>query len=446
MQTGEMIETWKRWEGQLINGQFLLGEYLGGSGLSAVFVTEIGGAQRNKAAIKLVPADLENAESRLARWRRLAKLSHPHLLRVFGMGRCELGNTEFVYLVMEYAEENLSQILPQRALTQAEAQELLHSVIDVLIYLHKQGLVHGHIKPANIMAVKEQLKISCDGVVAAGERGAPAQTTVYDAPEISMGSVSPASDVWSLGVTMVEALSQRAPVGREKLFLPNTVPPHFADIARHCLVRDPQSRWTLQVIAAQLQSPRETRGVTTAEDFVAGDTQTSKSSRRYVLPVIAVVVLLVGMLAGPRLLRKQPRPQPSQAASESNSSANNIQPSPPPVKSEPERTSSNGIVPGSVLHQVLPAVSQSARNTIEGKVRVRVKLAVDQSGNVTEASFLSPGPSKYFARLAMEASRDWKFTPPQIDSQPVSSEWVLKFAFGPTATEVYPTQQSPSSQ
>src|SRR5216110_1644572 len=170
MQTGEMIETWKRWEGQLINGQFLLGEYLGGSGLSAVFVTEIGGAQRNKAAIKLVPADLENAESRLARWRRLAKLSHPHLLRVFGMGRCELGNTEFVYLVMEYAEENLSQILPQRALTQAEAQELLHSVIDVLIYLHKQGLVHGHIKPANIMAVKEQLKISCDGVVAAGER------------------------------------------------------------------------------------------------------------------------------------------------------------------------------------------------------------------------------------------------------------------------------------
>src|SRR5438309_10194720 len=290
MQTGEMIETWKRWEGQLINGQFLLGEYLGGSGLSAVFVTEIGGAQRNKAAIKLVPADLENAESRLARWRRLAKLSHPHLLRVCGMGRCELGNTYFLYLVREYAEENLSQILPQRALTQAEAQELLHSVIDVLIYLDKQGLVHGHIKPANIMAVKEQLKISCDGVVAAGERGAPAQTTVYDAPEISMGSVSPASDVWSLGVTMVEALSQRAPVGREKLFLPNTVPPHFADIARHCLVRDPQSRWTLQAIAAQLQSPRETRGVTTAEDFVAGDTQTSKSSRRCVLPVIAVVV------------------------------------------------------------------------------------------------------------------------------------------------------------
>jgi TonB family protein len=446
MQTGEMIETWKRWEGQLINRQFLLGEYLGGSGQSAVFVTEIGGAERNKAAIKLVPADLESAESRLARWRRLAKLSHPHLLRVFGMGRCELGNTEFVYLVMEYAEENLSQILPHRALTQAEAQELLHSVIDVLIYLHKQGLVHGHIKPANIMAVKEQLKISCDGVLAAGERSAPSQTTVYDAPEISIGSASPASDVWSLGVTMVEALSQRAPVGREKLFLPNTVPPHFADIARHCLVRDPQSRWTLQVIAAQLQSPRETRGVTTAEEFVAGDTQTTKSSRRYLIPTIVVSVLLLTMLAGPRLFRNQPRTQSAQITSERSSNTNNIEPSPPPVKSEPERSSGNGIVPGSVLHQVLPAVSQSARNTIEGKVRVRVKLAVDESGNVTEASFLLPGPSKYFARLAMQASRDWKFTPPQANGQPAPSEWVLKFAFGRAGTEVYPTQQSPSSQ
>src|SRR5207244_10664746 len=115
---------------------------------------------------------------------------------MFVMGRCEIDNTEFVYLVMEHADENLSQILPHRALTQAEAQELLQSVVDVLIYLHKQGLVHGHVKPANIMAVKEQLKISCDRVVDAGEWLVSAHTTVYDAPEISMGSVSPSQDVW----------------------------------------------------------------------------------------------------------------------------------------------------------------------------------------------------------------------------------------------------------
>ena len=74
MQTSEMTETWKQWEGHLVSGQFPLGEYLGGVGRGAVFTTEIG-PERSKAAIKLLPADLENAESRLARWRKVAKLS-----------------------------------------------------------------------------------------------------------------------------------------------------------------------------------------------------------------------------------------------------------------------------------------------------------------------------------------------------------------------------------
>lgn len=443
MQTSEAIETWKQWEGHVVGGQFPLREYLGGAGRSAVFTTESGGG-RAKAAIKLLPADLEDAETHFARWRKAAKLSHQHLLRVFGMGRCELGDTEFIYIVMEYAEENLAQILPQRSLTPTEAQQLLDSVADALSYLHKQGFVHGHIKPANIMAVNDQVKISTDGIAAAGEQNAPSQTTVYDAPEVSMGTISPASDVWSLGVTMVEALSQRAPVGREKLFLPNTVPPRFADIARHCLVRDPQSRWTLPQIVAQLQPSPEPPTPMRTEEPVAAEAEQSSSKRRYVLPVIAVMALLITMLAGPRLFRTPPRELKSHTSSGQTPSAANAEFSPSSVKSEPLRASDGGIVAGSVLHQVLPNVSQSARNTIEGKVRVRVKLAVDESGNVTEASFLSPGPSKYFARLALQASHDWKFTPPHVNGQPVPSEWVLKFAFGRTATEVYPAQQAPS--
>ena len=253
MQISEAVETWKQWEGHVVGGQFPLHEYLSGAGGSAVFVTEMGGAERAKVAIKLLATNLADADIHLARWRKAAKLSHPHLLRVFGMGRCELGDTEYIYIVMEYAEENLGQILPERSLTTAEAEQLLDSVADALIYLHKQGLVHGHIKPANIMAVNDQVKISADGIAAAGEQNAPLQTTVYDAPEVSMGTISPASDVWSLGVTMVEALSQRAPAGRERLFLPNTVPIGFADLARHCLVRDPQGRWSFPQIMEQLQ-------------------------------------------------------------------------------------------------------------------------------------------------------------------------------------------------
>ena len=53
-----MTGTWKRWEGQVVNGEFPLQRYLGGSDHSAVFLTQRGS---EKAAIKLIAADLDDA-------------------------------------------------------------------------------------------------------------------------------------------------------------------------------------------------------------------------------------------------------------------------------------------------------------------------------------------------------------------------------------------------
>ena len=91
----------------------------------------------------------------------------------------------------------------------------------------------------------------------------------------------------------------------------------------------------------------------------------------------------------------------------------------------------------------MPAVSQSARNTIQGKVKVRVRVQVDTSGNMVSAVLDSPGPSKYFARLALDSAQGWKFTPAQAHGQFVASEWILLFAFSRTDTEVVPRQTSP---
>jgi TonB family protein len=101
------------------------------------------------------------------------------------------------------------------------------------------------------------------------------------------------------------------------------------------------------------------------------------------------------------------------------------------------------VLKGAVLQQVLPRVSPSARNTIEGKIRVVVRVEVDPSGNVTDAKLVSAGPSKYFARLALESARGWKFTPAQVRGQAVASQWVLRFGFRRTDTEVLPTQTDP---
>ena len=74
--------------------------------------------------------------------------------------------------------------------------------------------MHGHIKPANVMAVGDLIKISSDGLCGAGESSRVlGATSIYAAPEIADGGgMSPASDVWSLGMTLVEALTQSPPV------------------------------------------------------------------------------------------------------------------------------------------------------------------------------------------------------------------------------------------
>ncbi len=469
-----MTEAWKQWEGQVVNGEFHLRKYLGGSEHSAVFLTEHGERELQKAAIKLIPADPGNVELQLSRWRLAAKLSHPHLIRLFQMGRCQLGNMGLLYVVMEYAEEDLSQILPHRPLTPAEARDMLMPALDALAYVHGKGFVHGHMKPANIMAIDDQLKLSSDGLCRMGESsGGLGKLGVYDPPETAGGRISPAGDVWSLGMTLVEALTQRLPVweGTEQgePVLPETLPAPFLDLARHCLRRDPQRRWTVAEIAAQLQQT-----LPVLQEQTTARRQKAFAKWRYIVPAVAVALALA-MLVGPRLLNRRPetqrapsiafeqppvqaKPQPNperrpvtpetgqstQGTSDKKQGFSGTAPSPTSLRSGAgAKTPTGGLVQGEVFQQVLPDVPQKARDTIRGKVRVSVRVRVDPSGSVVGATFDSPGPSKYFAHQALQTARRWRFRPAKVDGRNVSSEWILRFEFERTATKVFPVPAAP---
>jgi len=200
------------WVGRVIDGRFTLLEWLGGSEWDDVFLTELPGSSSQKAAIKLIPAEVDGAEDRFAAWTAAESFSHPHLMRLFHAGRSQLDNNPLFYAVTEFAEEDLSRILPDRALSPAEAREMLDPIIDALSYLHVKKFVHGHVKPANLMVIDGHLKLSVDGLVTAGSSPRPsASLTIYDAPETSMQAISPSADLWSLGVTLVEALTQHPP-------------------------------------------------------------------------------------------------------------------------------------------------------------------------------------------------------------------------------------------
>src|SRR5215813_4368380 len=97
-----MAESWKQWEGTLVD-QFRLEEFLGGSDHSAVFVSHLPNASSQKVVLKFVPATPENLDLQRVSWENAARITHPHLIQLHGTGRCRLGSADFLYVVMEHA-------------------------------------------------------------------------------------------------------------------------------------------------------------------------------------------------------------------------------------------------------------------------------------------------------------------------------------------------------
>lgn len=535
-----MSLSWKQCEGQVINNTFPLQQYLGGSSASAVFLTQLSGSEPAKVAIKLIPEG-PGSSLQLSLWRRAAQLSHANLLHVFQVGRCRLADLDLLYVAMEFAEEDLSQILPDRALTPAEVRDMLGPTLSALNYLHYHGLVHSHIKPSNVLAIGDQLKLSSDTIFPVGEsRKTPGQRDIYTAPEVDSLPLAAAADAWSLGVTLVETLTQRAPDWQpsqlEEPTVPEAVPQPFLEIARRTLRVDPKLRWTLAEIsaclnpvavaaaaaqsfspltvplssvpavpAAKLPGPRLTSPTAKAP---GSGPQTAAAPKptillpNYVLPVAALIVILAGIFVLPKILGHRADtasssgsiPTASPAAEKPVTAATNVEPPPaarpvsrpsaqvaekapdtassrvetastqtapapgasapatspipaslgaenPPAVATPR--SSGGGPRGEVLDQVLPEVSDKALATIQGTVRVTVLLHVDAAGNVADAEFDSPGPSQYFANLAMTAARRWEFTSPEAAGRSVPSEWRVRFEFSQSGVQAFPKQLAP---
>jgi len=494
----------KQWVGQTVDGKFRLGDFVGANERSAVFLTDYQAPGVRKAAIKLVAADSPEAAGLLGRWHHAAELSHPHLIRILAMGRCEFNATPILYVVTEYADENLAVVLARRPLGPAEARGILGPVVDALSYIHSKGFVHTRIKPANIMAEEDLLKISSDGLCRIGESsGALGKPSAYDPPEAAGGRISPAGDVWSLGMTLCEALTQRLAswerTNQAEPALPSGVPPEFADIARHCLRRDPQLRWSIADIAARLNP-----NAAAAPKQILPTAQSGFDVRRYVLPVVVALLLLALILTAARMfLRHAPshpsasvapvtlapvtaaQPAPTPATSPATpakpkpeatktqpvpapappvaKSSPPVQPppapkavvqtpprlstpAPPPVAAPAPAISSSataGVTHGKVLQQVLPNAAQSARNTIRGTVRVTVKVQVDESGAVTQATLDSRGPSQFFADRALQAAQLWKFSPAKQGGRAIPSEWLIHFEIDPATINVHSTETTP---
>jgi hypothetical protein len=442
-------EIWTKWESQVVNGTFPLRRFLGRSNHSVVFLSEFRARNLVNAAIKIIPADPARAESQLSRWQIAAGLSHPHLIRLLEAGRCKLGGHPFLFVVTEYAEQNLAQILPHRALILSEVREMLIPTLDALAFLHSQNLVHGQLKPSNFLVVNDQLKLASDTIRSAGD------TTGIDL----------AGDVRALGATIVEALTQTRPAlntAAAALSLPATLSPGLADALRRCLSPEPRNRPTVsellnlidpvpeapppavpepqvpeaQVPEAQVPLPlpapvpeASARPALTPAP-AATDSPVLTAARRgldslrnpraWLVPAAAVGLVLLALWAGSRMLRGHAdsvRPVADRIAPQQGTA--------PPAPAAPSSVKAQS-APSPVMHEEIPAVSRSAHDSIRGQIKVVVRVTVDRGGNVVAENLDVRGSSRYFARLATDAAKKWKFA---SADNPSPREWLVQFEF-----------------
>jgi serine/threonine protein kinase len=479
-------EVWTDWESRVINGVFPLRRFLGGSDHSAVFLTEYKAENLPDAAIKFVPADTLHAEAQLVQWGAAATLSHPHLVRLFDVGRCQFGGRAFLFVVMEYAEQTLAQILPNRALSPDEALEMMLPTLDALTFLHQNSLMHGQLKPSNFLVVNDQLKLSSDTIRPAGSSANGNTSAGINAGSAATGT---ASDIWDLGITLVEALTQRTPIWTdersETAILPVALPLGFVDTVRRCLSRNPANRPTVMELEARYK-PAPHLSVSSAAhtpaDEESHETTPSQQSpqRSLLVPVVAVVFLLaLGAFAYLHYLQSHSNsqqvavvaPVPSQQIdgtpvlpshpalparsavpgpaagsailSQGNAAATVPTPSasgaaeaeaPTPTQAPPAPAYRPPAQPSlplataspAILHEETPDVPHAISARIRGHVKVTVRVLVDPYGKVVGEFLENAGPSRYFARLASDAAEKWQFIETDNRSPRV---WLLRFEF-----------------
>jgi hypothetical protein len=422
------------------------------------------------------------------------------LIRLLDSGRCKLGGHPFLFVVTEYAEQNLAQILPHRALTADEVRELLSPTLDALGFLHGKNLVHGQLKPPNFLVVNDQLKLSSDGVRGFREPAAAlARPSLYDAPEAKSGGITATGDVWSLGATLIEAMTQHPPSTDKQLdiaLLPANFPAALADKVWRCTSRDPVDRPTLADLRNQI-SPTPDAPAGPEEPPMATESLTAMASvtvAATAAPAAATAATAAAATAAATAAESHVAPSPPPArkpsvasapakAREANAPAaspriaslpawvtptflaraaaagllallllwigirafrNHPDPAPPvallPAPQIPAAASQTPAAPpgtsSAVLHEEIPAVSHSARASVRGQIKVVVRVSVDRAGNVIAENLEVRGSSRYFARVATEAAKRWKFAPADNQSP---REWLVQFEFSRDSTTAHAT-------
>jgi serine/threonine-protein kinase len=244
-------------------------------------------------AIKLFSPELARGEARnrfLREARVVGKLSHPAVITVHDMGIEE--STQTPYLVMELVEgQPLDKLIAKGSIPYPTACEWAAHVAVALAVAHKRSVIHGDVKPANILITNEnRVKLTDFGMARLASHQSSASdlkgTPAYWCPEQILGRPQDArSDIFSLGVVLYEMLTGINPFAGESLqavcnlvlsstpLLPShtnpSAPPTLDEVVAACLTKEPQFRMPSAEVLAEKLFPLARRVVTPAQTATA---------------------------------------------------------------------------------------------------------------------------------------------------------------------------------
>jgi WD40 repeat protein/predicted Ser/Thr protein kinase len=245
-------------------GKYVIAQQIGAGGMGSVhkaFDTDL----RRWAAVKFLTAAGDDAarayflrEARLA-----ARLAHPNIAAIYDVGE----HNGQPYLAMQYIDgQNLAAARRRMSLPQVVAA--LRTVAEAVRIAHAANIIHRDIKPANIMVdAAGQVFVMDFGLAkentvdgrSLGGSGAIVGTPSYMSPEQARGKAGPQSDLYSLGATLYDLVTGRAPFVGETVAdvmrqvfsqepvwprkLNVSVAPDLEAIVLHCLEKEPSRRY-----------------------------------------------------------------------------------------------------------------------------------------------------------------------------------------------------------
>lgn len=202
-------------------------EFIDRGGMGAVY-SALQRSLERRVAIKILPPEMGLDEAFVERFhqeaRLLARLQHPHIVAIHDFGRNASGH---LFIVMEYVEgTSLLEVMKRERLTLAKVIEVITQICEALQFAHDHGVIHRDIKPTNILIdVWGRARVADFGLAKLAESspkttyttrtGLVLGTPGYAAPEQRRGEsgLDHRADIFSMGVTLYEMLTNHLPVG-----------------------------------------------------------------------------------------------------------------------------------------------------------------------------------------------------------------------------------------